>query len=112
MEVLGYVAAVATGVAAVVYIFGRSRQLFRMIERAANLLNTELTNNSGSSMKDSVESAADDLHGIAVAVGRLQHHVDNMAAQVEDNAVTLADVADRIDAVEHQLSEIPTTLEQ
>jgi ABC-type sugar transport system substrate-binding protein len=80
---LAWFAVAAAGLAGGVYLFGKARAFFKAIEKAAGLLTSELTNNSGTSMKDNVEAAAEDLHGIAVAVGILQRTMNDQAARIE-----------------------------
>lgn len=72
LEVLGWIAAVAAGVAGLVYLVKALRYvargvrwLFDAIEVIHDLVTRELDHNHGSSMKD-------DLYGVAVALGTLQ----------------------------------------
>jgi hypothetical protein len=72
VEPLGWAAAAAAGVAGVLYLAKKVRDLvrgalyvLRSIEAIKHLVQRELDHNHGSSMKD-------DVHGMAVAIGQLQ----------------------------------------
>lgn len=66
--------------AAILYLFNLARKATRFVRRyltrIRDLLEGELEHNHGSSMKD-------DVHGIAVSVGKLQRDVDDMRAEFD-----------------------------
>lgn len=69
-------AAVAAGVAGSLYLGRKLVRFLRALDRISRLVEHELTNNGGSSMKD-------DVHGIAVNVGMLQSDFRELGRRVE-----------------------------
>lgn len=70
------VAAVAAGIAGAIYLTRKTVRFLRALDRLARLIEHELTNNAGSSMKD-------DLHSVAVNVGKLQGDFRDLGTRVE-----------------------------
>jgi hypothetical protein len=89
VEPLGWAAAAAAGVAGCIYLAKKVRDLVRgvlyivhAIEVIRHLVQRELEHNHGSSMKD-------DMHGIAVALGKLQRETEDDRRRLK-NALRLA----------------------
>lgn len=77
-----WVAAIAAGLAALMYLLRGARRAVQTIGAIQDLVERELQHNHGSSMKD-------DVHGMAVAIGQLQRDRDD-DRDVLDNALALA----------------------
>lgn len=75
-DVAAWLAAVAAGLAAALYLGRKLVRFLRALDRLSRLVEHELTNNGGSSMKD-------DVHGIAVNVGMLQREFHELGKRVE-----------------------------
>ena len=58
-------------VAGLGYLVGKARKAARALDAIEQLVSRELEHNHGSSMKD-------DVHGLAVALGQLGRHVDDL----------------------------------
>lgn len=80
-------------VTAALYLFRQVRRAFQWVETIHHLTTRELEHTDG---PDSDSTMKDDLHGVAVALGRLQRRVDHAAAQVGRNS-------QRLDLVEADL---------
>lgn len=70
------VAAVAAGLAGTLYLGRKTVRFLRALDKLSKLVEHELTNNSGASMKD-------ELHAVAVAVGVLQSDVQRNSHRLE-----------------------------
>jgi hypothetical protein len=71
VAVVGGAVVVLSGVG---YLFRKIRALFRFIERIHEVTTKELEPNHGGSMKD-------DMHGLAVSLGKLQRRVDTIESR-------------------------------
>jgi hypothetical protein len=95
-QVVGYIVGVVSLLAALGYLFRKVRRVFQWIESIHDLTTRELEHTDGpqgdSTMKD-------DLHGVAVALGRLQRRVDSAATSIQRNSR-------RLDMVEADLRSI------
>lgn len=65
-----YVAAIAAGVAGLIFLAAKIRNVVQSIVAIQHIVERELEHNHGSSMKD-------DTHGMAVAIGQLQRDRDD-----------------------------------
>jgi hypothetical protein len=77
-----WIAAVAAGVAGVVYLVRGARRAVQAIGAIQDIVQRELEHNHGSSIKD-------DVHGMAVAIGILQRDREE-DRELLDNALQLA----------------------
>ena len=87
--------AAAALLTALTYLFRQVRRAFQWVETIHDLTTRELEH-TGPGDDASIK---DDLHGVAVALGRLQRRVDSAANQITRNS-------DRLDAVEDDLRAI------
>lgn len=88
-ELLSWIGLVAAGVAGLLYLAGKTRRLFVAVERMSHLVSGELTSDREAATESSVK---DDVHAIAVAVGRLEGAFDEVAGRVSAlEAMTLLD---------------------
>jgi hypothetical protein len=77
-----WVAAIAAGVAGLVYLGRGARKGLQAIGAIQDIVERELEHNHGSSIKD-------DVHGMAVAIGKLQRDREE-DRELLDNALQLA----------------------
>lgn len=89
LEVLAVVAAVATGVAGLIYLFGKVRRGFRAFEVLAGIVDKELTPNGGGSLHDKITKTH-------AEVGQLRTDFNAHLTVAEDDR-------DRLAAVERYL---------
>lgn len=68
-QTIGWILAAAALIAALVYLIRFGRKVLRIVRAIQHVVEGELEHNHGSSIKD-------DVHGIAVATGKLQRDVD------------------------------------
>lgn len=90
---------VSAALAALAYLSRMVWRGFRLVEQVGELLQHELTHNSGSSMKD-------DLAAIAVAVGRLQADMHDLAT-TKETAHTVLQI--QLDTIVDELGMEPTS---
>lgn len=74
----GIVSSIASGLAGLVYIIGRARKAARVLDAIQHIVERELEHNHGSSMKD-------DMHGVAVSVGKLQRRQDDLERRFDQH---------------------------
>ena len=89
VRVVGATVAVAAAVGAIVLLYRTGVALVRRLDALDQLLTRELTHNHGSAMKD-------DLHGIAVSIGRMQRVQDDTLADVAQLRDQLGDIDVRV----------------
>lgn len=92
-DVLGWLVALAAGLTALGYLFRQAQRAFRFLEQIHDLTSRELEHTGN---PDDDSTMKDDLHGIAVSLGRLQRRVDKAVPIIEHNSA-------RLDAVEADL---------
>lgn len=95
-EFVAWVVGLAALVTATLYLLGRVRLAFRWVEQIHDLTTRELEHTGN---PDDDSTMKDDLHGIAVSLGRLQRRVDAAATAIARNSDRLDDVESDLQAI-------------
>jgi hypothetical protein len=91
-----WVVLAAAVLTATTYLMRQARRAFRFLEQIHDLTTRELEH-KGQPQDDA--TMKDDLHGIAVSLGRLQRRVDQATAQIKGNSRRLDQVEGDLRAI-------------